>query len=411
LTRDGTRLDGRYRLGAALGRGGMADVYDAVDERLGRSVAVKILRPAMAANPDVRRRFESEARAAARLSHPNVVAVFDTGEDDETPFIVMERLPGDTLADRMATGPVDEAWLRAVAGDVLQALAAAHGAGIIHRDVKPGNILIAADGCAKVADFGIAKSLEPLLPGDDQTATNMLLGTPAYLAPERIEGQPATVQADLYALGVVLYEALAGRKPYQGTTPLAMAHAVQQGNVPPIEEVRPGVDPTLAHVIGRAMARRPEDRFTSADEMRVALEGDPTVVAELPLTAGAPVRDATTVLEPTTLAPAPILVGGEHPAAGASTATDPAWRQVMRQRWFVFVALGALLFLALLVFVATSGGSSAGRSTTPGTTTPMTAPPASTATTAGPPTTPAPAPAPAPAPKPGKDGGDKKKKG
>jgi hypothetical protein len=147
--------------------------------------------------------------------------------------------------------------------------------------------------------------------------------------------------------------------------------------------------------------------------MRVALEGDPTVVdvAALPLTAGAPVRDATTVLEPTTLAPAPILVGGEHPVAGASTATDPAWRQVMRQRWFVFVALGALLFLALLVFVATSGGSSAGRSTTPGTTTPTTAPPASTATTAGPPTTPAPAPAPAPAPKPGKDGGGKKKKG
>src|SRR5436190_16841542 len=186
----------------------MADVYDALDLRLDRPVAVKVLRPQMAANPDVRRRFEAEARAAARLSHPNVVSVFDTGEDG-MPFIVMERLPGETLADRIGRGSVDPDWLKRVAGDILLALQAAHAAGIVHRDVKPGNVLIAANGCAKVADFGIAKSMEAL-PGADHTATNMLVGTPAYLAPERIDGRPATAQSDLYSVGVLLYEALAG---------------------------------------------------------------------------------------------------------------------------------------------------------------------------------------------------------
>src|SRR5437899_1069800 len=150
----------------------MADVFDGVDERLERRVAIKVLRPEMAANPDIRRRFEVEARAAARLSHPNVVAVFDTGEDDGLPFIVMERLAGETLADRLAAGPVAESWIRRVTGDILLALGAAHAAGIIHRDIKPSNVLIAADGCAKVADFGIAKSVEPR-PGEDPTATNL----------------------------------------------------------------------------------------------------------------------------------------------------------------------------------------------------------------------------------------------
>ena len=154
-------LAGRYRLGERLGRGGMADVFDGFDERLHRPVAVKLLRPMMAVREEIRARFEEEAKAAARLAHPNVVGVHDTGEDaDGTPFIVMERLPGETLADRMAAGPLDSEWVRRMAGDVLLALGTAHDAGIIHRDVKPGNILIAPDGCAKVSDFGIAKSLE-----------------------------------------------------------------------------------------------------------------------------------------------------------------------------------------------------------------------------------------------------------
>src|SRR6202011_4713927 len=160
----------------------MADVYDALDQRLDRPVAVKVLRPELAVHADVRRRFEAEAKAAARLSHPNVVAVHDTGEDHGRAYIVMERLPGETLADRFAAGPVDQEWLRRVAVEVLAALGAAHAAGIVHRDVKPGNILLSDDGRAKVADFGIAKTMEALgepggESGRDHTATGVVIGT------------------------------------------------------------------------------------------------------------------------------------------------------------------------------------------------------------------------------------------
>lgn len=266
-------LAGRYRLGGLLGRGGMAEVYEGVDERLGRPVAVKLLRSGLGRRPELRDRFESEARSAARLSHPNVVAVYDTGEDDGTPFLVMERLPGETLAERMAAGPVDPAWITGVAGDVLGALGAAHAAGVLHRDVKPGNILIGADGCAKVADFGIAKTAEEATDGDT-TATGTLLGTPAYLAPERIDGQPATPASDLYSLGVVLYEALAGRKPFDGDTPVAVAHNVRHAEVPPLASLRGNLGPALVAVVERAMEREPAARFGSAREMAEALGVD-----------------------------------------------------------------------------------------------------------------------------------------
>ncbi|HET9444097.1 MAG TPA: serine/threonine-protein kinase, partial [Acidimicrobiales bacterium] len=265
-----TVMAGRYRLGDLLGRGGMADVYDAFDERLERPVAVKVLRPAMAANPRVRTRFEAEARCAARLSHPNVVAVFDTGEDAGLPFLVMERLPGETLADRLAGGPVDVGWALRVAGDVLTALHAAHTAGLVHRDVKPGNVLIARDGRAKVADFGIAKSLD-VAGTVDLTDANQVIGTPAYLAPERIAGQPATVRSDLYAVGVMLYEALAGAKPFAGPTAVAVAYAVRHHDPEPLARRRPDVDPKVTAAVGRAMAREPDDRFATAGESAAAL--------------------------------------------------------------------------------------------------------------------------------------------
>jgi tRNA A-37 threonylcarbamoyl transferase component Bud32 len=203
----GTLIAGRYKIGALLGRGGMAEVYEGHDDRLQRPVAVKVLRPDMASREDVRNRFEFEARHAARLSHPNVVGVYDTGEDDGIPFLVMELLPGQTLADTIANGPVDQDWLKRIAGDVLQALGAAHAAGIVHRDIKPANIVIGVDECAKVTDFGIAKTLEVAAEdqaGHDLTSTNQLVGTPAYLAPERIDGSPATPRSDLYSLGIVL---------------------------------------------------------------------------------------------------------------------------------------------------------------------------------------------------------------
>jgi hypothetical protein len=286
-----TLLAGRYRLGALLGSGGMADVYDAVDERLDRPVAVKVLRPAMAAQPDVRRRFEAEARAAARLSHPNVVAVFDTGVDGTTPWLVMERLPGETLADRIRGGALDAEWVRRLAGDVLGALAAAHAAGIVHRDIKPGNILIGADGCAKVADFGIAKSLE-VADDDTHTVSGQLIGTPAYVAPERIDGEPATVRSDLYALGVVLYEALGGRRPFGGTTPMSIAYAVRHGDVEPLSSLRPDLPAPLLAAVERAMARDPARRFASAADMARTLRSGLSASS----TPAAPVDDEPTVV-------------------------------------------------------------------------------------------------------------------
>ena len=270
VSRAGAFLAGRYRLEELLGRGGMAEVYAAVDERLRRPVAVKLLRMELAADPTVRGRFEAEARAAARLSHPNVVAVYDTGEDDGTPFIVMERLPGATLADRLPD-QLDTGFVMRVAGDVLGALGAAHAAGIVHRDVKPANILMADDGCAKVADFGIAKSIEADEDNVDLTRTEILIGTPAYLAPERIDGHTATPASDLYSLGVVLYEALSGSRAFTGSTPMAVATAVKIAEPTPLSELRPDLPPHVLGAVTQAMATEPTRRFSSAKAMATAL--------------------------------------------------------------------------------------------------------------------------------------------
>lgn len=351
-------LASRYRIGALLGRGGMAEVYDGYDERLHRAVAVKLLRPDMAADPGIRSRFEVEARAAAGLSHPNLVAVYDTGEDAGTPFIVMERLPGETLADRMAAGPVEQAWLARVAGDVLGALGAAHAAGVVHRDVKPGNILLAADGCAKVADFGIAKSAEVAA---DVTGTGLLVGTPAYLAPERVEGRPATPRSDLYSLGVVLYEALAGMKPFDGTNSVVTADAVLHHRARPLHELRPDVDPSLVAAIERSMAKDPAARPASARDMADALRGraptpaaaDPTV----PLAGAGPGADRTLV--GASLASVPGEGSAAVPAPGASgprTVPGGWWRGAVDHPSAKPVVVVAAILTGLLLLAALVGG-------------------------------------------------------
>src|SRR5262249_19277625 len=205
-------LQGRYELGAILGSGGMGTVHDGTDRRLERAVAVKVLRADLAQQARARRRFETEARAAARLAHPNVVTVFDSGEDDGIPYLVMERLPGRTLGDELTGGALPVERVREAGREVLGALAAAHDAGILHRDIKPGNVLLTADGHVKVSDFGIAKTVDD----GDATQTAELVATVRYLAPERLRGAPATPRSDLYAVGVVLYEALSGRRAFDG---------------------------------------------------------------------------------------------------------------------------------------------------------------------------------------------------
>jgi serine/threonine-protein kinase len=343
----------RYELGPRLRGGGMADVHAGTDRRLGRDVAIKLLRAEMAARADVRRRFETEALAAAGLAHPNAVAVFDAGEHEGTPYIVMERLPGETVADRIAAGPVDPEWLRRVALDVLGALGAAHAQGVLHRDVKPGNILLTSEGSAKIADFGIAKTV-----GSETTSAGHLIGTPAYLAPERLEGGPASPASDLYSLGVVLYEGLAGRKPFTGATPVAIAGAIRRGTHPPLPEVRPDLDARLTAAVERAMAHDPSARFQSAAAMAEAIGAGVT-------------SDATEVL--------PF-------AAGAAVESAAARR---RPRWAMIAAIAAgLLLLAGLVGASGGDGTSGRPPAVP--TTVVTAPP----TTVAPPPTEVPEPEP-----------------
>src|SRR5215469_7332184 len=197
----------------------MARVFDSVDERLERPVAVKILRPETEVLPGMRKRFQQEARISARLVHPNIVSVLDYGEVGGASYLVMERLPGRTLRDEMARGPMPPQRLVALMADTLGALAAAHRFGVLHRDIKPSNILLDEDGHARITDFGIAKSFDPLDAADatsDMTMTGMVLGTPGYLAPERRAGHAATVQSDIYSVGAVMVEALSGRRLLQG---------------------------------------------------------------------------------------------------------------------------------------------------------------------------------------------------
>ena len=291
-------LGGRYELRGLLGRGGMAEVHEGWDTRLRRAVAIKLLYPALSAQPENRRRFEVEARAAARLSHPHIVAVHDSGEHHGTPFIVMERLSGHSLADEIARGPLPQPQVWQVLDDVLAAVAVAHDAGILHRDIKPGNILFTTTGDAKVTDFGIAKTAE-----GGFTTTGQIVGTMAYLSPGRLMGNPATPTDDLYAVGVVGYEALTGRRPFMQENLGALARAIMGDQPPALRALRPDVDPVLAATIERAMARDPGWRFRDAREMRAALAG------QAPAPPG--VRPATRVLDaplppPTYIPPAPV---------------------------------------------------------------------------------------------------------
>nr|ABP44153.1 protein kinase [Mycolicibacterium gilvum PYR-GCK] len=264
-------LGGRYRLGPVLGRGGMAEVRDAWDQRLGRPVAVKLLYPSVSTQPDTRRRFATEARAAAALNHPHVVAVHDTGVHEGRHYIVLERLPGQNLADLLARhGPLPVEQVRAILRDVLSALSAAHLSGVLHRDIKPANILFTEFGGVKIADFGVAKS-----PDTPQTLTNRVFGTMAYLPSDRIAGRPATPSDDLYALGVVAYEALTGRRAYPQDNLSALADAIAAGRLAPLTSVRPDVDPALAATIERAIARDPRWRFATAEQMRRSLDPPP----------------------------------------------------------------------------------------------------------------------------------------
>ncbi|WP_405890308.1 protein kinase [Streptomyces sp. NBC_00133] len=263
--------DGRYRLTHRLGRGGMAEVFAAEDVRLGRTVAVKLLRPDLAEDPVSKARFTREAQSVAGLNHHAVVAVYDSGEDvvggQTVPYIVMELVEGRTIRDLLvnAEAPPPEQALIIVSG-VLEALAYSHQHGIVHRDIKPANVIITNSGAVKVMDFGIARALHGAQ--STMTQTGMVMGTPQYLSPEQALGKAVDHRSDLYATGCLLYELLALRPPFTGETPLSVVYQhVQDIPVPP-SEVSDVVPPELDGLVMRSLAKDPDDRFQSAEEMR-----------------------------------------------------------------------------------------------------------------------------------------------
>jgi hypothetical protein len=277
---DGRRLGGRYRMGTLLATGGMGEVWTGRDLLLDRAVAVKVLGGALAGDGRAAERLRREARAAAGLEHPNIARVLDLGEHDGRPYLVMELLEGESLAawiDRAGPmGPVEAARVVAAVADALEA---AHRAGVVHRDVKPGNVFLTADGNVKVLDFGIAWCAH-----EAALTTGDLLGTVAYLAPERVLGHRATPAADVYALGVVLYELLAGRRPFQADSEVELAMAHVNAEPTPLALVAPSTPPLLAAACDHALAKDPAARPPSAAAFaRLLREEGPGPAATLPL--------------------------------------------------------------------------------------------------------------------------------
>ena len=278
----GRTLAGRYRLDRHLASGGMAEVWEATDEVLGRPVAVKVLHGHLADDPALRARFHHEAVAAARLVHPSIVAIYDTCDEPGAEAIVMELVRGRTLRQFLdERGRLEPVEVVHIGAEVASALSCAHRAGIVHRDVKPANILLSDDGRVLVTDFGIAKVLDE----PDLTMTSQLLGTVKYLAPEQVESGPIDARTDVYALGAVLYESTCGEAPFRADTQAALALARLHRDPQLPHDVVAGVPPMLEAVVMRALARRPDDRFATADELRTALlgtrldlHGDHTVV-------------------------------------------------------------------------------------------------------------------------------------
>jgi len=260
----GRVLAGRYELRRVLGRGGMAVVHAAYDRTLDREVAIKLLLERFREDESFTRRFQDEARHVARLNHPNLVAVYDTGADQGQPYIVMELVEGRSLQQAIAAGGLTEDRALEVAGDVCAALAYAHDRGLIHRDIKPGNILLADDGSVKVTDFGIARAVD----NETVTRTASVLGTAAYLSPEQAQGLDVDPRSDLYSLGVVLYESLTGRQPFSGDSPVTVAyqHVQEQPRAP--RELDPGISTAAEAVTMRALAKNPANRYQYASEMR-----------------------------------------------------------------------------------------------------------------------------------------------
>jgi serine/threonine-protein kinase len=402
----GSVLAGRYRLTERVATGGMGEVWRAVDETLGRDVAVKMLRPDSSVESGFAERFRAEARHMGGLTHPNIGTVHDFGDDEGTAYLVMEYLEGEPLSTIISDdAPLDPQRVSDILFQVASALQAAHDAGVIHRDVKPANIMVDADGYAKLTDFGISRALSeaPL------TQTGEVLGTPHYLSPEQAQGQPANALSDVYALAVVGYEMITGERPFAGDSMVTTALAHVSSPVPPLPE---GVPDPLATTVMAALAKDPGQRPQSAAEfaesLRSAPEDIPTTLrlaaasAAAPVIVGVPVSLApdaplptsvmstpqATILTPPGMAPLALTAEGSlvplAPVPGEFGATEALEADHQRQLKRLLVAAAVVVVVVVVAAALAFGGGTSPTSGGSGipTTSPSSAAPAAATTTA-----------------------------
>jgi hypothetical protein len=362
-------VGGRYRLVQRIAGGGMASVWEAVDDVLARPVAVKLLHPHLAADEQFVTRFRREAVAAARLAHPSIVSIFDTCSDGDTEAIVMELVRGTTLrAELDRRGRFEPVAAASVVAEIADALVAAHAAGIVHRDVKPANVLLSTDGRVLVADFGIAKAIDEL----ELMGTGTTLGTAKYLAPEQVEGRPVDGRTDVYAAGVILYELLAGRPPFAADSEAATALARLHRDPDPLRAARPDVPAELDAIVGRALARDAADRQGSAAELRDALRAFARG-APVPHPAPGGLADATYVVDATRAATGAAAGAATSPPPGVAPprrtgpipVSSPAQPSPRRRRWGMALTLALVLGAAAVAIVLAvqardDGGSGGG---------------------------------------------------
>jgi eukaryotic-like serine/threonine-protein kinase len=343
-------LAGRYELGPVLGEGGMAKVHRAIDQTLHRPVAVKILAPPYDRDPGYVERFRREAHAAARLNHPNIVTVFDCGEDAGMEFIVMELVEGETLGARLRrAGPMQPEEVVSVGAAVASALAEAHARGVVHRDVKPGNVMLTEDGQVKVLDFGIARASG----AEAVTRTGLVMGSASYLSPEQAQGSSADERSDVYALGCVLFQMATGRAPFVADDPVAALY--QHVNEPvPLPSVIRAIPPALEDVIMRCLAKAPGDRYPSAAAVEAALLEAPLLGPNAteplsPVSADETVPIATPIAAPDVDAPA--AASADAPVAPAGRTSSHRASSGRSKRWAIIAGVIAALVLLAAIFV------------------------------------------------------------